>query len=706
MASTRQIDIYEDPPFNAPPYESLEDVRPLLDPSIPASDGRSPLKLGQAKATSPKAAFSNLKHLSLPPPHGPTFTTDSPVKQPQAAFCYSMAPTMIDTAVFGSPPALPSFEQENHEHLPHSDNYAQFPDLADGYKSPKAKRVITSSEHSKARKSKPAEPQVSTQPQLPEPYELPPLEDTGKKPPFSYAQLIGMAILRAPDRRLTLAQIYKWISDTFAFYRLSTTPTGWQNSIRHNLSISEAFTKQERRKDDPGKGNYWIIVPGKEAKFLKQKTSRRSQSAGGPTMKTFSQPLNEPSSNVWSMPVDVEQKSVVKASHIPQQPSSDATIPASDAAPEDPQQEDANNMPPPPSRYPLSSPSPEIGSSPPVTTAIDLREESPLLASDPLLPVTETRGKKRNATAMDDSGYFSSLESSIARRLSTAKGSADLEANQPRLKRGRAEEEIARIRSSSHDISPSKNWSLAKQPTPQLVSSSPFRELENSVMLAPLTPSLTFKLPAKPPASVSPGTNLRNHRNQIKALVGSPMRDMGTLYSDVTFSPMFNLIDDDNGVFNEGLHSTFDIFDDTKKTPYSHRVSPSPEKRSACRNRLARPSTTSSALADVTGTRLNRRVFAPTSKAPYLDSPIRPQKSVTKLRFNEDTYDNPNHDNAENEAFFNLNFLADQDDEQDDFGGLDILQGFQKIGRNQNPTPKVKKATRPALGARSHTSRF
>ncbi|KAL8944418.1 MAG: hypothetical protein Q9216_000469 [Gyalolechia sp. 2 TL-2023] len=703
MASTRQIHIYEDSPFHIPSHENLEHGHPLLNPSVPPSDGRSPLKLGQAKTTPSSAAITHLKHVSLPPPPPTIFTTDSPIKQPQAAFCYPPIPVMADTAVFGSFTALPSFDQENHQYLHHSDNYAKFPDLEDGYKLPEPKHATSTSKTSKVRKSSSAEGQAPIQPPLPEPHELPPLEDSGKKPPFSYAQLIGMAILRASDRRLTLAQIYKWISDSFSFYRLSTTPTGWQNSIRHNLSINEAFTKQERRKDNPGKGNYWIIVPGKEAKFLKQKVSRGSQSAGGPAMKTFLQPLNEPSSSAWPLSIIAEQNPPGKSFEIPQQPSSDATIPASDGTvPEDLQQEEINDMPPPPLRHPVSSPYPEFASSPPIATTIDVREESPLLTPDPLLPVADTRGKKRNAAAMDDSGYFSSLESSIARRPSTA---ADLGAGQPRLKRGRAEEEIARIRSSSFDASPSKSWSLAKQASPHLVSSSPFWELDNSVILAPLTPSLTFKLPAKPPASVSPMTNLQNHRDNIRALFGSPARDMDALH-DVPHSPMFNLYDDDQCAFNEGSHPGFGMFDDANRTPYPSRGSPSPEKRSVCRNRVARSGKTSHALSDVTDTQLNRKIFAPVSKTAYLDSPIRSQKSATRLRFNENIQDHQVHHKKENERLFSLDLLAEEDDGQNDFRHLDILQGFQKIGGNQNPAPKSKKPTRPVLGTRSHTSCF
>ncbi|KAK6353722.1 transcription factor [Orbilia blumenaviensis] len=88
------------------------------------------------------------------------------------------------------------------------------------------------------------------------------------KPPLSYAILIAQAILSSSDQKLTLANIYAWIQENYAFYRFAAS--GWQNSIRHNLSLNQAFQKVPRRTDEPGKGMKWQIAPDYMEEYTKK----------------------------------------------------------------------------------------------------------------------------------------------------------------------------------------------------------------------------------------------------------------------------------------------------------------------------------------------------------------------------------------------------------------------------------------------------
>ncbi|KAN0062419.1 hypothetical protein ACQY0O_005306 [Thecaphora frezii] len=98
-----------------------------------------------------------------------------------------------------------------------------------------------------------------------------------RRPPYSYSSLIAQAISSSPEGRMTLREIYTWISNNYPGMYPMTGPEsqGWQNTVRHNLSLNKSFIKVARTAQDiydscssgvpsqsqaaRGKGGWWML---------------------------------------------------------------------------------------------------------------------------------------------------------------------------------------------------------------------------------------------------------------------------------------------------------------------------------------------------------------------------------------------------------------------------------------------------------------
>lgn len=88
-----------------------------------------------------------------------------------------------------------------------------------------------------------------------------------------------MAIEDSVQKALPVKEIYAWIIQHFPYFK--TAPTGWKNSVRHNLSLNKCFQKVEKAAvslrvpyqslvtnlvflvypQNLGKGSLWMVEP-------------------------------------------------------------------------------------------------------------------------------------------------------------------------------------------------------------------------------------------------------------------------------------------------------------------------------------------------------------------------------------------------------------------------------------------------------------
>lgn len=66
------------------------------------------------------------------------------------------------------------------------------------------------------------------------------IEAPGGKVDEPYAQLIYRAFMSTPNKSMTLQEIYQWFRENTD--KAKSEGKGWQNSIRHNLSMNGVFT--------------------------------------------------------------------------------------------------------------------------------------------------------------------------------------------------------------------------------------------------------------------------------------------------------------------------------------------------------------------------------------------------------------------------------------------------------------------------------
>ncbi|KAF7256922.1 hypothetical protein EG68_05775 [Paragonimus skrjabini miyazakii] len=125
-------------------------------------------------------------------------------------------------------------------------------------------------------------------------------DDSSTCPPFTFHSLIYMSMQCLKRHKVTLKDIYTWITDNFAFFRCQTND--WQEALRQNLTSSRCFQRVPRRKEEPGgKGDLWRLNPELQSQLVNNKISPKFLHFWHQTADSISTPATRETQNMSSI---------------------------------------------------------------------------------------------------------------------------------------------------------------------------------------------------------------------------------------------------------------------------------------------------------------------------------------------------------------------------------------------------------------------
>lgn len=208
-------------------------------------------------------------HFVLPPPPA---RHDSPSPSSNSSMQRARSPS-VDVTSISPPSSLPSHSPPPRDapqrllpkrspspepHLPNSNSISRSTTKSD---TTPFIATVTAPTSKKRKKLAPS---------LPKPEVMPP------KPPLTYAQLCYRAI-KGMGGKATLQDICGWMMENYDWYRYNEG-SGWENSVRHNLSSGRAFRKMERSTGEHGKGFFWSVDEQFKHTFEEQEAKAHAQS--------------------------------------------------------------------------------------------------------------------------------------------------------------------------------------------------------------------------------------------------------------------------------------------------------------------------------------------------------------------------------------------------------------------------------------------